>query len=35
MSCYQESCRHIDGSFNETSILIPGIANIDSNLQYQ
>jgi hypothetical protein len=28
-------CRRIDGSFNESSILIPGIANIDGNLQYQ
>jgi hypothetical protein len=28
-------CRRIDGSFIESSILIPGIANIDGNLQYQ
>jgi hypothetical protein len=28
-------CRRIDGSFHESSTLIPGIANIDGNLQYQ
>jgi hypothetical protein len=28
-------CRRIDGGYNETSIPIPGIANIDGNLQYQ
>jgi hypothetical protein len=28
-------CRRMDGSWNESSILIPGIANIDGNLQYQ
>jgi hypothetical protein len=28
-------CRRMDGSFNESSTLIPGIANIDGNLQYQ
>jgi hypothetical protein len=29
------SCRRINGSFNQTSILIPGIANINGVLQYQ
>jgi len=28
-------CRRIDGSSNRTSILIPGIANINGVLQYQ
>jgi CVNH domain len=28
-------CRRIDGTWNESSALIPGIANIDGNLQYQ
>jgi hypothetical protein len=29
------NCRRIDGSFNRTSIGIPGIANINGVLQYQ
>jgi hypothetical protein len=29
------ACRRMDGGFNESSTLIPGIANIDGNLQYQ
>jgi hypothetical protein len=28
-------CRRIDGTWNESSALIAGIANIDGNLQYQ
>jgi hypothetical protein len=28
-------CRRIDGGFNRTSILVPGIANIDGVLRYQ
>ena len=28
-------CRRIEGTFNESSILIPGVANINGNLQYQ
>jgi hypothetical protein len=28
-------CRRIDGSFNRTSIAIPGIANINGVLRYQ
>ncbi len=29
------NCRRRDGSFNRTSIAIPGIANIDGQLRYQ
>ena len=29
------NCRRMDGSFNRTSILIPGIENIDGVLRYQ
>jgi hypothetical protein len=29
------NCRRMDGSFNRTSILIPGIANINGVLAYQ
>ena len=29
------NCRRIDGGFTRTSILIPGIANIDGVLRYQ
>ena len=28
-------CRRIDGTWNESSTMIPGIANINGNLQYQ
>jgi len=28
-------CRRIDGGFNRTSILVPGIANINGVLRYQ
>jgi hypothetical protein len=34
-STLSAKCRRMDGSWDETSILIPGIANIDGNLQYQ
>jgi hypothetical protein len=29
------TCRRDDGGFNETSIIIPGIANVDGDLRYR